>query len=437
MNKFRILIVITPLIYGIYFCYFKKENEIVWPTNTIKIIGTIDDYPENRTSSNRYRLKIKNLNDTNVTDDSKILVITNPYTNYKYGNEITITGTVESPKDFITDTGKTFDYDNYLKLSKIYGISKDPEIKVTKEWDGNIIKKILFNIRFKFSQTLNEHLSDLASNLTRGVLLGEKTSIAPNLRDNLARTSTSHIIALSGYNITIVSEILMKLLGAFSLLIKSIIGILGIFLFIIMAGGTSSAVRSGIMASVLIYSKSRGKEYNALWALLIATSILVLMNPLSMRYDVGFHLSILATYGLIVFQEPISVFLIRKKVNKFFTEIISTTLAASIMSFPYIAYNMGIISILGILANVIVVPLLPALMLFSFLTGIVGNSIIFITQIFSFITEVISKIILNTINTIGDISYAAIVIKNINLIFIILIYVFLFYKGFRLVKKAS
>jgi len=398
MRIFRILVIALPIIYGIYFCYFKKEDQILWPQESITIKGIIDDYPEKRISSNRYRIKISELNGIKVTDKSKILIITNPYTEYSYGNKVEITGAIENPKDFITDTGKTFDYDNYLKLSKIYGIAKDPRIKILEEFNGNRIKKFLFKIRENFSNNLNKNLNTNTSTLARGVLLGERTSIDNNLRDNLARTSTSHIIALSGYNITIVSEILMKVLNNFSIVIKSTIGILGIFLFIALAGGGSSAVRAGIMATVLIYARSRGFTYNALWALVIATNILIIINPLALRHDMGFHLSVLATFGLICFQAPINVWLIKHKINKFVSETISTTLAASIMSFPYIAYNMGIISILGIFVNTVVVPLIPPLMLFSFLTGITTGNFEFLAKIFGFITEKISEIILLTIN---------------------------------------
>jgi competence protein ComEC len=219
--------------------------------------------------------------------------------------------------------------------------------------------------------------------------------------------------------------------------LRSVIGASGILLFLILAGGGSSAMRAGIMAGILIYSRSRGKTYNALWALTIATTVLIIISPLSLRYDVGFHLSVLATFGLIAFQRPISVFLIRKHLYKWFIEILSTTVSATIMTLPYIAYSMGIFSILGIIANIIVVPLLPPLMLFSFLVGILGNNILFLTKIFSFITNTLSNIILYTINYLGSISFAALYVEKIPLVLVSSIYIFLFYKGLRLLTKDS
>ncbi len=431
---FRIIIIVLPIIYGIYVSYFKKDVSIIFPDNAVAVIGIIDDYKEQRVSSNRYRIKIENYNGVVVSETARFLLITDPYTEYKYGQELKLYGTVELPKDFITDTGKTFDYDSYLKLNKVYGIMRDPEIKIIQDFKGNYFKKILFNIREKFSNSLNKKLETSDSALVRGVLLGDKSSIQNKLRENLAKTSTSHIIALSGYNITIVSETLIKLFSGMSLIVRNLLGILGIFIFISMAGGGYSAMRAGIMATVLLYARSRGRKYDALYTLFLATSILILITPLSLRYDVGFHLSVLATFGLIVFQNNIAAFFIKKKLKKWFVEILASTLSASIMTMPYIAYNMGIISILGIFANIIVVPLIPLLMFFGFIAGLMPGVI---SIPFVFISGLISKIILASINKIGSISFAAVYINNMSIIYIIILYLILFYIAFKLVRKTS
>ncbi len=431
---FRIIIIVIPIIYGIYVSYFKTDVAIVFPESPIIVLGIIDDYKEERLSSNRYRIKIEEYNGAEVKETARFLLVTNPYTNYKYGQELELTGAVELPEDFITDTGKTFDYDSYLKLSNVYGIMSDPEIKIVQDFKGNYFKKILFNIREKFSNSLDNKLPQMQSSLAKGILLGEKSGITNSLRENLAKTSTSHIIALSGYNITIVSEIIIKLSQGLPIIARSLLGFFGIFIFIIMAGGGSSALRAGIMASVLLYSRSRGKKYDALYALFLATSILILITPLSLRYDMGFHLSILATFGLITYQNHILVFFIKKKLYKWLSEILASTLAASIMTMPYIAYNMGIISILGIFVNMLVVPLVPVLMLFSFLSGILPG---ILSIPFTSLTNLVSTIILNSINKIGSISFAAVYTDKINLVSIIILYLILFYIAFKLVKKES
>jgi competence protein ComEC len=434
----RILIIIILLTRVGYICFLKEKIDIIFPQDTVNIVGYVDDYGEQRISSNRYRIKITEYNNQQINDGSRILIVTNPYSQkIEYGTKIKLVGEVENPKDFITDSGKSFDYDNYLKLSKIYGIMRDPEIQIMPGFYGNKITLVLFKIRKSFSETLNKNLDENSSVLTRGILLGEKSGINNELRDNLAKTNTSHIVALSGYNITIVSEIIIQITKSLPIILRTSLGGISIILFVVLAGGGSSAVRAMIMAMILLYARYRGKNYNALWALIVASTIIVSINPMSLRYDMGLHLSILATYGLIVFQNPISIFFIKKHLNRKIADIFASTIAASIMSMPYVAYNMGIISITGFFVNVLVVPLLPVLMLFSFITGIIGLISNYLVIPFAYITYIISKLILFIINTFGELPFSAIYKNNIPLVGILLIYAIIFYYGFKLSKKDS
>jgi competence protein ComEC len=434
----RIIIILTLIFRAVYICFFTEKINIQFPPDNVTISGYVDDYPEERISSNRYRFKITEFNNQKITDNSRILLVTNPYIkDISYGSKLNLIGSIENPKDFITDSGKSFDYDNYLALDNIYGIMRDPEIKIISGSSGNWLKNILFKIRSKFSKTLNKNLNENSSVLTKGILLGEKSGITDETRNNLAKTSTSHIIALSGYNITIVSEIIIQLTKGFSLFTRSILGSSSILLFVILAGGGSSANRAMIMAFILLYARYRGKNYNALWALILAFSIIVAINPMSFRYDMGLHLSVLATFGLIIFQTPIASYFIKKHLHPKIADILASTISASIMTLPYIAYNMGIISFIGIFANLLVVPLLPPLMLFSFIVGLIGQFSNILVLPFVYITHLLSGFILFIINIFGELPFSAIYKENIPLVGILLVYGIIFYYAFRVSKKET
>lgn len=433
----RIILIILPITYGIYFCYIKKEIEIILPQNSVTVLGYISNYKEERISNNHYTVTILSLNNEPVTDNSKIIITTSSYTDLNYGENITATGIIEKPQNFITNSGAEFDYQNYLRMQNIVGIMRESNIINNNGFSGNYLLKFLYKIRSSFSVNLEKYLNKNDSTLSRGIILGEKTGITNKMRDNLANTSTAHIIALSGYNITIVSELVTKLTAGLGLVISGIFSVFSIIIFILLAGGGSSALRAGIMGIILVYARSRGKNYNALWALFIASSVLILFNPLILRYDMGFHLSVLATFGLIVFQQPIAVFLVKKRFGKFWAEILASTTSATIMTMPYIAYNMGIVSILGIPANLVVVPLLPILMFTSFFTGLLGSISYVLTIPFAYSTHIVSSVILKTINTLGGLLYSAIYKQNIPLLFIVVVYLFLLYYAFKLLKKSS
>lgn len=433
----RILLLLVPLGYGIYLSWIRPEIPPMFPDKAVVISGRIDAYPEERLSSNRYRIRLETFQGHEITETARILIVTSPHVSLSYGDMLTARGTIERPEDFITDTGKTFDYDAYLRLEKIYGILRDPEILTIEPGSGNPIIRFLYHIRQTFKERIDRRLPKGDAALASGALLGERTGITNSFRDNLARTSTSHIIALSGYNITILAEIIMKSLSALPMLARTLLGGTGIIAFIALSGGGASVLRAGIMAGILLYARARGKEYRALFALALACAILILLQPLALRHDIGFHLSILATFGLITLERPIAVWLTARRMPKFLVEILSSTLAATAMTLPYIAYMIGIVSLVGIFANVIVVPLIPPLMLFSFLTGLIPEAFEPFSGVFAFGAHGVSWIIRKTINTFGGLSWAAAYPDHIPFWIILVIYGFLVYAAFKALQKSS
>lgn len=437
MKRIKIILVLIPISYAIFFCFFKPEINFSFPEKDVTVVGVVDAYPEKRISSNRYTIKILEYSGYKITETARIIWVTNPYTNYNYGDKFILTGQIEKPENFITDTGKTFDYESYLKLSKVYGILREGESKQVDGFYGSVIKSKIFKIRSIFSGLIDKHLNFESSILTKGVLLGEKNTLPTELRENLSKTNTSHIIAVSGYNVSIVSEFIMKALSGQSLFVKGVFGILGIIFFLIFVGGGNSVLRAGVMGIVIIYSRMIGKSYNSLYALLFATSLLVLINPLALRYDVGFHLSILATFGLITYQKTFSkIFKEKLKVKGFLNEILSSSVSATIMTMPYVAYQIGIMSIVGLFVNIIITPLIPLVMMMGFVSAILGIFLDVLGNFSGFGGNIISGFVLGIINFFGELKFSAIITNSINVWFIIVIYVFLFYFGLKEFKKS-
>lgn len=439
-----ILFIIGAIILGraIYICFLQPKEVIAWPENKIEVFGYVDDYPSIGILSNRYRLRIEKVNDVNVKEKSRIIISTSPQTELVYGEEIVVYGKIENPENFTTDSGVIFDYENYLRLNNIYGITKNADIKTKGRNKGNKITAILFNIRKSFAEQIDYYMPIGSANLSRGVLLGEKVGISPELRNNLQITSTSHIIALSGFNITILVKSFTAITKYLPMFIRSIFAGIGIIVFIIMTGSTSSTIRAGIMASILLYAEGRGKKYNALWALTLALSIMLATTPLALLADVGLHLSVLATFGIIVFEKPITLWLKEKlfkkvKIPKIILEAMSSSTSASIMVMPYIAWKMGIISFIGIPVNILIVPMVAPLMLLAFATGLIPLLFSFLpialTSLLAtslgFATHILAQIMLGIINTGAGIPYASASVPNLSLFIVIPIYLYLFYRA--------
>ena len=333
----------------------------------IVLKGFISDIPDKRLDKTLIIIK---------TEDpkTKILISTNVYPEYHYGDLIELVGTLTKPQNFETDLGKVFDYENYLAKRGIYYKISNPEINLISSGHGFFLKRYLFSLREVFEKKIERALPAEQAALIGGILLGDQNGLPEKTKNDFIRTGLIHIIALSGYNITIVAEMIMRMVAFLSLRKRIFLGGLAIFLFVIMTGAQATAVRAGIMAVIALLARTLGRPFEALRALMLAGFIMFLVNPLVI-YDPSFILSILATFGLIYFTPKIKFwfsFIPKKALGVEWQELVAATTATQIFVFPYILYKIGLISILAPVTNILVLPVIPILMLLGFLTGAFG-----------------------------------------------------------------
>ena len=173
-------------------------------------------------------------------EETSILITTDFNQDFKYGDIINFSGELSKPENFITDQGKEFDYINYLKKDGILYMVGYPTIEIISSGNGFWLKSFLFSIKDKFVEKINLLIPSPENLLMNGLILGEKSAFDAELRQSFVNTGTIHIIALSGYNVTIVAEWIMKLFIFLPVNLGIYIGILAILLFILMTGGSST-----------------------------------------------------------------------------------------------------------------------------------------------------------------------------------------------------
>ncbi len=170
----------------------------------------------------------------------------------------------------------------------------------------------------------------------------------------------------------IVAEWVMRFLGLFFYpKTRLVFGLTTILLFALMVGLSATVVRASIMVALVIIARAIGRPYAALRALSCAGLIMILHNPYLIVFDPGFQLSFLATLGLVLLSEPFEKRL--TLVPEMLRGVLSTTLATQLFVLPLLLFSMGSLSVVSILANVLVLPLVPPAMLLTFLTGLVGS----------------------------------------------------------------
>src|SRR3989344_1722670 len=390
--------------------------------------GEIVDEPD--ISENNQKLVIK-------TKETKILVTTSVGNNYSYGDEVVFKGKLEKPQNFITDQGKEFDYVNYLRKDGIFYVMNYPEIKIISQGNGNFIKSILFSIKNKFLEKINLSIRSPENLLMGGLILGEKASFSEELRKSFIDTGTIHIVALSGYNITIVAEWFMKL---FAFLPKNLgigMGMFAIFLFIIMTGASSTALRAGIMATLVLVARATGRNYDVARALVLAGVFMILLNPFILVYDISFQLSFISTVAVIFFTPKIEKYFLWVTTLFKLRDILSVTCAVYIFVLPFILYKMGNLSLVALPANILILPFIPFTMLLGFLTSFLGIIWYALAVPLGYVSYLMLHYELGVINFFANIPFASLSIPNFPLTLTILVYGYFIYILFSRSIKSS
>ncbi len=347
----------------------------------------------------------------------------------KYGDEVTVSGVLEKPQNFMTDQGTEFDYISYLYKDDILYQMRHASVAVISSGNGNWIIAHMIPIKQAIIGSFNRVLPSGDADLLAGLDLGEKSAIDSSLRNDLVTTGTIHIIALSGYNVTIIASAMRaffsNILGLNSR-VAGLFGALGIILFVVMTGLQSSAVRAGIMALIGLFARGRGHTYNAFRALVFAGFLMTLWNPKYLVYDVSFQLSFLATLG-IIFITPVLERKFRrvpKKVLFVFPlrELMAVTLGAQVGVLPFILYKMGTLSLISLPANIIVLPAVEFTMGFGALAGLIGAFSLGFAYPVAWITSKLLHYITGMVSFFAKVPLASITLKHVPILLCLSLY---------------
>ncbi len=430
-NKFGIVI----SIFVFAFCFGTFRFHLVDVSNPdvfesqvgqkITLSGEIIEEPSIGENNQKLIVEIQEGNDR-----TEILVSAGLDGDYKYGDEISFSGVLKKPENFATDTGKEFDYVNYLKKDGIlYGMSY-PKIDLLSRGNGNSFKSGLYWVKEKFLEKINFAINSPENLLMGGLIIGEKSSFSQALRQSFVDTGTIHMVALSGYNVTIVAEWFMAIFAFLPVNFGIGMGILAILTFIIMTGASSTAIRAGIMAILALIARATGRNYDVGRALTLAAVFMILINPFILVYDVSFQLSMLATIAVIFLAPRIEKYFQWITKNFGLRDIVTITLAAYIFVFPFILYKMGSLSLVALPANILILPFIPMTMVLGFITGFLGLVWYGLAVPIGYISYLFLHYELSVVAFFAKLPFASIAFPDFPLILTILIYVYFTYRIF-------
>jgi competence protein ComEC len=311
------------------------------------------------------------------------------YPRLLYGDQISFIGKVSKPFNFSSDSGREFNYKGYLAKEDVFYEIKSASVEKIGDSEQFSITGGLYALKRGFVSNLEKVLGDPHAALAAGLVVGEKSALGKDLLDAFRTVGLIHIIVLSGYNITIVADSLRKILTFLPRTWGIAIGGIGIGLFGVLVGGGATVVRSCFMAAVALAGDLIRRDYNVVRALFLAGFLMLIQNPLILLYDPSFQLSFLATLGLIILAGPIESRISWITEHFGIRGIIASTLATQILVSPYILYMMGSLSIIGMVVNILVLPVIPLTMLMVFLAGATGFILPALSMVFGWASNIL------------------------------------------------
>lgn len=335
-----------------------------------------------------------------------------------YGDKLEICADSKSAKKLEGGREKYY-LANYFSRA----VFSSPEIKYLERGRG--MRRALFDFSALLERKFYRLWPGDMGVLAKGLLLGGSQDFSAEVGRALKNSGTSHLTAVSGYNVAIITVTIFNLLRLRSkkLAFFGTVGIL--FAFVILTGLTPSVMRAALMGGAYILSKMLGRPKTTLHFLFLAGFMLLLSNPF-MLYNVGFLLSFAATYGLILAGNLSSKIVDNQAgAGKIVLSTLAETTVAQIFVLPILLYYFGQISVLAPFSNLLILPLIPAAMLLEFVALIISFINFYLALLFAKFVEPLLSYILLVIKLFGNSEYAVIKVPGFALTLAVLCYVVL------------
>lgn len=377
-----------------------NSNLLNFANKNVYIQGLVVEKMNTSDTYGTYAMKVLKISHNNKTLNcsEKILLILKGSQNIEVGDFIKGSGKINEIMQ--GSNPKLFD-------NKVYFQSKNILSSITL---NNNEYTVLKNKKFKFKKltlkykknairTIESNLSEINSGIMKSIMFGDDTYLKSQTLDKFRKLGLSHILAVSGLHIGILSGFVILLLKFIKMNIKVslLLSLITVWLYGFLLGYPVTVVRAFIMLLIFVMSKLVYKRYDIINSLLITAYILLLINPIQI-YSIGYQLSFIIVMSLSLFSKSIENILeSRSKLSKTFSALV----AAQIGLIPISIYHFNYVSIFAIVSNLILVPFLTISLILSFIL----INISYISNIIVVYIGYVIELILNIFNYISKVMY--------------------------------
>lgn len=435
-NCVLLIIMLSALLGRGYLLYCNYQYELVYNNFSEKEIVAIVASAKKETEYKEvYKIKLERYPICFLLRISK-----NKQISLQYGDRIKINGEFSVPEKARNYGG--FNYQQYLKTQKVYGIFEGKKIKVLEHHRAPKMEEISNRIKQKIIANTNQVLPEDTRQLFLGILIGYDDYLQEEIQESFRKSNLSHILAVSG------SHIAYLVLGVTFLLSKMkipkimrnvLMGML-LVLFMYITEFSSSVVRAGTMGILLLLSVVVGKRNDIQTSMSFSLLIILLENPFKLL-EVGLLFSYLATIGIISFSKlriPTQKKKTRigKKIIGYIKELVIITIFANIFVMPITIYYFNIISFTFIISNIIAGILMGPIMIGGFLLILISFINLKVAYIFSIPYNLLLQLLMNVTKIIGEMPVSEVMVPTPSIFILFIYYLFLLcYLSIRFLQK--
>lgn len=332
--------------------------------------GWIIDDPDVRPTHTRLVIAVDTIDDTQKASGRVLVTEYGSYPPHRYGDEVTVYGKLRLPEVI-----EGFDYPHYLELSGIRALVSRGSVKTAytsakrpSEARTYAVFGLLYDLRKSIEDRIGLILPEPHGSLLAGLLTGSRRGLPEHLSDDFRTSGITHIIAVSGYNITIILTLLSSAL--FWLPVKRRFWplVFMVSAFTVFVGAGAPVVRAAIMGILGLLALQAERVAVPRLTILWTAFFMLLWNPLQLWYDASFQLSFLAVLGITEFGPFLKKALKRVPETFAIRESLIATIAAQLGTLPVSILIFRQFSLVSPLTNVLVAPLVPLGMLLGTLS---------------------------------------------------------------------
>ncbi len=430
---------------------YQSEQEKLqqYSTNVFRLVGrevilrgVIADFPDERDTYTAIVMAVESLSlvETPIAEQNsqvplpvgRVLVRASPFEHWHYGDRIQVVGRMELPAQ-----SEGFSYRAYLKRKGIFAYLPRAEVTTIAYQPDNPFNHAIYTMRQRCLSALKKSFPEPQASLLAGILLGIESGIPAKVRQAFVTSGTMHIVAISGFNITLLTGLFMAILGR-ALgrwrgvgLTTLLVGIYAIFV-----GASASVVRAAIMGVLTLFAAQIGRRQSGINSLVFVAGLMALFGP-DILWDISFQLSFAATLGLVLYAPSLNEWTVRQlrrlgsgetaqRWGNMLSEWALFTLAAQLTTLPILLYHFQELSLIALLINPLILPVQPVVMVGGGIAMLLALVIPPLGQISAYLVVPLVTYTIRMVEWSAALPYSALRVSAIPFTAVLLFYLILF-----------